>query len=487
MRKRTISALLACFMLALLAIPVQAADTVQYGRYPNAESKMFVTDGDYFYYTAFSTETEPYRIMKQAADTSSKTVLYSGGDFQISNLNLMNGWIYFSAQDKIYRIRTDGTGFATLYSAKVSASSDYSITIWDILAVNDKLYVQYSDGAITLQNKLLSMDLDGANPKTIYESAVSFGDCMTIYDMQIFLLSQNSLTVTCYDIETDTVTRFDLQNISMKAGNYYLQVSSEGRLYFYSAPADFGDTSSAAYSFNPDGSDVHRAAAYSRYIIVGETVFYYNSSDGNIYQALLNSSEKPTKVTSSKIRGFFTYHNGYLYTYRFVETNGVEEQEVNFYKVNVSTTTSQSSGTKTAAPATSKIVINGVDTAFDAYTIDQNNYFKLRDLAAVLSGTEKQFEVTWDGDNNAINLVSSEPYTSVGGELAAGDQTSKTAQISTSSVYLNGESVTLTAYTIDGNNYFKLRDIGEALDFSVSWDGTNNTIVIDTTQGYTED
>lgn len=487
MRKRMISALLVCLMFALLAIPAQAAESVKYGRYPNAESKMFVTDGAYFYYMVFSTEKEPYRIMKQAVDGSSKTVIHTGGDFQISNLNLMDGWIYFSAQDKVYRIRTDGTGLTLLHSARVSASSDYSITIWDMLVVNDKLYVQYSDYAIELKHKLISMDLDGANPQTIYESATSFGSSMTVYNKQIFLLSQDSLTVTCYDIEEDTVKTFVLEDARMRAGNYYLQVSSEGRLYFYSAPADYGDTSSAAYSFNPDGSDVQQETAYSRYIIVDDTIFYYDSLDGNIYQTLLDGSGTPIKITSSKIRGFFTYHNGYLYTYSFVEKEGVEEQEVNTYKVNASTTTSQSSGTKTAAPATSKVVVNGTDTSFDAYTIDQNNYFKLRDLATVLSGTEKQFEVTWDSDNNAIYLVSNKAYTPVGGEMAKSDSTSKTAQANTSAIYLNGESIALTAYTINGTNYFKLRDIGKTFDFDVTWDGTNNTIVIDTSKGYTED
>jgi hypothetical protein len=149
----------------------------------------------------------------------------------------------------------------------------------------------------------------------------------------------------CYDIKKNAVNTFVLKNARMRAGNYYLQVSSEGRLYFYSAPADFGDTSSAGYSFNPDGSDVRQAAPYSRYIIVEDTVFYYNRSDGHIYQILLNSSEKPTKVTDSKIRGFFTYHNGYLYTYSFVQNGGKEEQEVRIYQVKPSASAAQASGT----------------------------------------------------------------------------------------------------------------------------------------------
>lgn len=147
----------------------------------------------------------------------------------------------------------------------------------------------------------------------------------------------------------------------------------------------------------------------------------------------------------------------------------------------------ESQDTITARPIASKVTVNGVETVFDAYIINQNNYFKLRDVANVISGTEKQFEVTWDGDKNAIDLIAGKPYTTVGGEMGAGDSTAKNAQANTASIYLNGEPIPLTAYTIAGNNYFKLRDIGKTFNFGVAWDAVNNTIVIDATKDYAED
>ena len=42
----------------------------------------------------------------------------------------------------------------------------------------------------------------------------------------------------------------------------------------------------------------------------------------------------------------------------------------------------------------------------------------------------------------------------------------------------------LTAYTINGNNFFKLRDLGSALDFYVGWDAAAGTVVVDTGKGY---
>ena len=91
----------------------------------------------------------------------------------------------------------------------------------------------------------------------------------------------------------------------------------------------------------------------------------------------------------------------------------------------------------TATPTASKVLVNGKSIAFDAYTINGNNYFKLRDLAKVLSGTTKQFEVSWNNTEKAINLLSGKPYTPVGGELASGDGKAKTVAYSTSSLFID--------------------------------------------------
>ncbi|MFZ5969576.1 MAG: stalk domain-containing protein [Bacillota bacterium] len=132
-------------------------------------------------------------------------------------------------------------------------------------------------------------------------------------------------------------------------------------------------------------------------------------------------------------------------------------------------------------------MVNGKKVAVDGYNINDSNYFKLRDIAMAISGTAKQFEVTWDGAANAINLTSNKAYTSTGSGLAASESmTSKEAVITTSKIYLNGQEIQITAYNIDGSNYFKLRDVAKALNFNVAWDGKTNTISIDTSKAYTD-
>lgn len=135
-------------------------------------------------------------------------------------------------------------------------------------------------------------------------------------------------------------------------------------------------------------------------------------------------------------------------------------------------------------PTPSKIVVDGEEVSFEGYNIADNNYFKLRDIAKVISGSKKQFDVSWDAEMSAINLISNHEYTEVGGELSVGDGSQKQAQATMSSLFKDLQEVEACAYLIEGNNYFKLRDIGELFDFGIEWDKELNSIVIDTTKSY---
>ena len=59
-----------------------------------------------------------------------------------------------------------------------------------------------------------------------------------------------------------------------------------------------------------------------------------------------------------------------------------------------------------------------------------------------------------------------------------------TARPSTQTFYINGQQAPLTAYLIGGSNYVRLRDIGRAEDFGVTYDAATNTVYIDSTQPY---
>ena len=133
----------------------------------------------------------------------------------------------------------------------------------------------------------------------------------------------------------------------------------------------------------------------------------------------------------------------------------------------------------TATPTSSPVIIDGKTIMLDVYNIENNNYFKLRDIAMLLNNSKKQFAVEWEAGKNAINLIKNSQYLSVGGELSAlKDRNTKRASVAKSDIYIDGTIASMTAYNIDSSSYFKLRDIAEQMNFGVDWDSATNSIVI---------
>ena len=58
------------------------------------------------------------------------------------------------------------------------------------------------------------------------------------------------------------------------------------------------------------------------------------------------------------------------------------------------------------------------------------------------------------------------------------------ATLSTQPIYVDGVRVPMTAYAINGNNYVKLRDIGKAVGFGVTYDAATNSVYIDSDAPY---
>ena len=61
------------------------------------------------------------------------------------------------------------------------------------------------------------------------------------------------------------------------------------------------------------------------------------------------------------------------------------------------------------------------------------------------------------------------------------------ARPSSQSIHVDGQKVEFEAYSIHGNNFVKLRDIGRAVDFGVTYNTATNSVYIDSTQPYQEE
>ncbi len=139
-----------------------------------------------------------------------------------------------------------------------------------------------------------------------------------------------------------------------------------------------------------------------------------------------------------------------------------------------------------ASPTNDKLEVNGAAANPTVYKIGDSNYFKIRDVAALLNGTEKQFSVGYDGEKNAVTATPGQGYDKLDTDLAgAPSGGSQDAELSNDAIYVNGEKITAEVYKIGGSNYFKLRDLGRALDFYVGWSAERG-IYIETSKPYSE-
>lgn len=148
---------------------------------------------------------------------------------------------------------------------------------------------------------------------------------------------------------------------------------------------------------------------------------------------------------------------------------------------------SNSSNSATAQKSSTQVLVNGELLNLDAYLINNNNYFKLRDFAYALNGSEKQFGVSWDDAKKAISLTSSAAYEPQGTELAvtSDNQTVKVTSNS-ATLYKDAQQVDFSSYVINDNTYFKLRDLAKLFNIGVGFDASTSTVSIDTAVDYAE-
>ena len=179
----------------------------------------------------------------------------------------------------------------------------------------------------------------------------------------------------------------------------------------------------------------------------------------------IDSSEIEPWIITGKI--YTIYYNGEI---RYLVQEDESQETFTYYPGN--------GFSKNSVAKTQTICLDGRKYNTVAYNIDDNNYFKLRDIAQILNGTIKTFDVKYDGATNSIDMLSFYDYTSVGGELTPGDDVTRTAFSSSAFLTLDGVPIKATCYNIDGNNYFKLRDITDVLDCRVDWEEKNQTIWI---------
>lgn len=115
------------------------------------------------------------------------------------------------------------------------------------------------------------------------------------------------------------------------------------------------------------------------------------------------------------------------------------------------------------------------------YNINDNNYFKLRDVGK-LAG----FGVDWNEDTRTVEISTTRTVPELTG-IADTAVTGATAKPTDQRITVDGKEVSMTAYKIKGNNYVKLRDIGKTINFGVSFNMATKAVSIDPNGTYVEE
>lgn len=133
-----------------------------------------------------------------------------------------------------------------------------------------------------------------------------------------------------------------------------------------------------------------------------------------------------------------------------------------------------------AALTDSKTYFNGEETTLYGFNIAGSNYYGLRDIAKQLSGTASQFDVTWNKQLNAVEIITGRAYTPEASDSSVYYSRSNKyiASLSTSKLLVDGQQQQITAYTIGGSNYFRLRDLSGKVPFDVEYDNQSNQISV---------
>lgn len=125
----------------------------------------------------------------------------------------------------------------------------------------------------------------------------------------------------------------------------------------------------------------------------------------------------------------------------------------------------------------SSICLNDDRIHVNGYNINGNNYYKIRDLADELSDSASNFDVVWNENAKQVELITGKDYSGKT-EDNSSNSSVVNAVPSSSKLIIDGKETNVTAYSINGNNYYKLRDLGEALSFDVYWKQETDTIYL---------
>ena len=137
-----------------------------------------------------------------------------------------------------------------------------------------------------------------------------------------------------------------------------------------------------------------------------------------------------------------------------------------------------------AVKSSQKITLDKEVVEVAAYNIAGSNYLKLRDVAAIMTGKKKQFNIDYNAERKLIVVETGKPYTKLESDLKPIKEASAKAILSEKAIILNGDDEDIDTAFINETNYVKLRDIAKIANFYVGYDEPTQTVILKSDEAY---
>lgn len=133
-----------------------------------------------------------------------------------------------------------------------------------------------------------------------------------------------------------------------------------------------------------------------------------------------------------------------------------------------------------AVPNNALVLVDNTPVNLLSYNIQDFTYYRLRDLAVVLKDSNASFDIEWNAEVKRIDINPHSPYAETAPADVQGQSGNRIAIHSQDALQVAGKTPQVKAYKIDGNNFYKLRDLAPLLGFQVEWNEEMQLIHIKT-------
>lgn len=119
---------------------------------------------------------------------------------------------------------------------------------------------------------------------------------------------------------------------------------------------------------------------------------------------------------------------------------------------------------KKVTSKTKKLWVHGTTKSLESYCINNMDYFKLDDIAQMMAGTNKSFDVKYDKAKRAILINSMSQYKGKTTTMKKGDGKKRKAVVPDDSIVWDGQVIGISCYKINGSYYVSVWEMAALTD-----------------------